>query len=116
MTWRRVLFVVVLLATLAAALLPGPLAPDLGAGDKINHIIAFVTLTIIAAAAWPSARLWQIGVSMSAFGAAIEGLQALPAIARDAEWADWYADTTAAVVALIAVAVVRRLRATSSGA
>ena len=38
---------------------------------------------------------------MSAFGAAIEGLQALPVIARDAEWADWYADTAAAVVALL---------------
>ncbi len=116
MTWCRALFAVTLFATLAAALLPGSQVPDLGAGDKINHIAAFVTLSIIAAAAWPYARLWQIGILMSAFGAVIEGLQALPIIARDAEWADWYADTLAAIVALTIVAVVRQLRAISSGA
>jgi hypothetical protein len=116
MTWRRWLFAVALLGTLIAALLPGSQAPDLGAGDKINHIVAFVTLAVIAAAAWPRARLWQIGGVLSAFGGAIEGLQALPAIARDAEWADWVADTTAVVVALVVVAAIRWLRATSSGA
>ena len=114
MTWPRGLFVAVLLFTLAAALAPNAQAPDLGHGDKVNHIAAFVTLSVMAAWAWPAARLWRIGVVMSAFGAAIEGLQAIPFIARDAEWADWYADTAAAAAALLAVAAWRALRRPTS--
>ena len=114
MTWRRWLFVAVLLFTLAAALAPNAEAPDLGHGDKVNHIAAFVTLSVMAAWAWPRARLWRIGGAMSAFGATIEGLQALPVVARDAEWADWYADTAAAGAALLAVAAWRALRRPAS--
>ena len=114
MTWRRWLFVAVLLFTLAAALAPNARAPDLGHGDKVNHVAAFVTLGIMAAWAWPRAPLWRIAVLLSAFGATIEGLQALPIIARDAEWSDWYADTAAAAMALVTVALVRRF--TSSAA
>lgn len=109
MTWRHGLFVLVLLGVLIAALLPGPQAPDFGAGDKINHIAAFVTLAVMAAWAWPHARLALIALALSAFGGAIEGLQALPAIARDAEWADWLADSAAVAAVLLIVAVVRRL-------
>ncbi len=114
MTWHRRLFVAVLLFTLAAALAPNAEAPDLGHGDKVNHMAAFVTLSVIAAWAWPRARLWTIGIAMSAFGASIEGLQAIPLVARDAEWADWYADTAAAAVALLAVAAWRWLRRPTS--
>lgn len=114
MTSRRWLFVAVLLFTLAAALVPDAQAPDLGHGDKVNHMAAFGTLSVMAAWAWPTARLCRIAVAMSAFGAVIEGLQALPSIARDAEWADWGADTAAAVVALLAVAAWRALRRPAS--
>ena len=114
MTWRRWLFAAVLLFTLGAALVPNAAAPDLGDGDKVNHIAAFVTLSVAAAWAWPRTRLSTIAVAISAFGAAIEGLQAIPFIARDAEWADWYADTAAAVVALAVIALIRWLVPTSS--
>jgi VanZ family protein len=115
MTWRRWLFAAVVPFTLGAALAPNAVAPDFGHGDKVNHIAAFVTLGFLAAWAWPHARLWHVAIALSAFGAGIEGLQAIPFIARDAEWADWYADTAAAVVALLIVAAVRRLtRPTSS--
>jgi hypothetical protein len=114
MTWRRWLFVAVLVFTLAAALAPNGDAPDLGLGDKVNHIAAFVTLSIMAAWAWPRARLWWIGVALSALGATIEGLQALPLIARDAEWADWYADTMAVVFTLLLVAAWRWMRRSTS--
>ncbi len=114
MTWRRWLFGAVLLLTLVAALAPNAEAPDLGHGDKVNHIAAFVTLTLLAGWAWPRARLATILVTLSAFGGAIEGLQALPVIARDAEWADWYADTAAVAVALVIVAAWRWLRRPTS--
>jgi len=110
MTWRRVLFAIVWLFTLAAALAPARHAPTLGMSDKVNHIAAFLTLAVFAAWAWPRARLIVVAIALSAFGAAIEGLQALPVIARDAEWADWFADTAAVTVALLAVHVVRSVR------
>lgn len=110
MTWQRWLFVAVLLLTLAAALVPNPAAPDLGHGDKINHMAAFVTLSVMAAWAWPAVPLWTLGVALSALGGTIEGLQAIPVIARDAEWADWYADTAAVVVTLLLVAAWRFAR------
>ncbi len=107
MTWRRWLFTAVLLFTLFAALGPNTAVPDLGHGDKVNHVTAFVTLGLLAAWAWPRAALWRIGVALSALGALIEALQALPLVARDAEWADWYADTAAVAAALLIAAVVR---------
>ncbi len=115
MTWRRWLFVAVLLFTLGAALAPNAVAPDFGHGDKVNHIAAFLALAFLAAWAWPHARLWRVAVALSAFGAAIEGLQAIPLVGRDAEWADWGADTAAAAVALAVVALIRFVtRPTSS--
>lgn len=112
MTFRlpRVIFAVTLIFTLVAAFLPAADAPTLGGSDKLNHIAAFVTLSLLAAWAWPRIRPWRIALAMSAVGGLIEVVQAIPYIARDAEWADWYADTFAAVVALAIVAAVRRVR------
>jgi VanZ family protein len=107
----RIIFVVTLIGTMVAALLPNNEAPDLGGGDKLNHIAAFVTLSIVAAWAWPRAALWRIALWLSALGGLIEILQAIPFIARDAEWADWYADTAAAVITLAVVWAVRRVLA-----
>lgn len=108
--WPRVIFAVTLIGTLVAAFLPAASAPTLGGSDKLNHIAAFITLSALAAWAWPRARLWWIAVLMSTIGGMIELVQAMPIVARDAEWADWYADTFAAVVALAIVAVLRRVR------
>lgn len=114
MTWRRWLFAAVLAFTLAAALVPNAEAPDLGHGDKVNHIAAFATLALLAAWAWPRTAPWRIALLLSAFGGAIEGLQALPFIGRDAEWADWAADTAAALAVLAVVVLVRRLSASAA--
>lgn len=106
---RRAIFAVALVGTLIAATLPGTYAPTLGASDKINHMAAFVVLSALAAWAWPRAKLPAIAIAMSAFGALIELIQALPFIGRDAEVADWVADTAALAVTLAVVAIVRRL-------
>lgn len=106
----RVIFFVTLIGTLLAAFLPDADAPTLGGSDKLNHIAAFVTLSVLAAWAWPRTRLWRIAVAMSAIGGMIELVQAIPFIARDAEWADWYADSTAAVAALAVVAAFREVQ------
>jgi len=106
---RRFVFALVLAGTVVAALLPGSVAPDLGDGDKVNHIIAFITLSMAAAWAWPRAGLWRVALWLSAFGGLIEILQAIPFIARDAEWRDWVADTAAAVITLTVVWILRAL-------
>ncbi len=105
----RVAFAIVLVFTMVAALLPNATAPDFGDGDKVNHIAAFTTLSIMAAWAWQRTALWRIGLWLSALGALIEGLQAIPFIARDAEWDDWIADTAAVIIALSIVWLLRRL-------
>ncbi len=105
----RIIFAGVLIGTFIAAILPNAEAPDFGDGDKVNHIAAFITLSLAAAWAWPRTRLWRIGLWLSALGGLIELVQAIPIVARDAEWGDWIADTVAAVVALTIVGMLRRL-------
>lgn len=104
----RLIFLVALAGTLVAAILPDAEAPTLGGSDKLNHIAAFITLSMLAAWAWPRVPLWRIGLVMSALGGMIELIQAIPIIARDAEWADWYADTAAVTITMIIVAAFRR--------
>ena len=104
----RVIFLMALVGTLVAAILPDAEAPTLGGSDKLNHIAAFITLSMLAAWAWPRVQLWRIGLVMSALGGIIELVQAIPIIARDAEWADGYADTAAVTITLIIVAALRR--------
>ncbi|QYE35704.1 MULTISPECIES: teicoplanin resistance protein VanZ [Sphingosinicellaceae] len=105
----RVIFAVILIGTFIAAILPNAEAPDFGDGDKINHIAAFITLSLAAAWAWPRTKLWRIALWLSALGGLIEIVQAIPFIGRDAEWGDWIADTVATVVTLTVIWVLRRL-------
>jgi hypothetical protein len=73
-------------------------------------MIAFATLAALAAAGW-RARGWPaIFLGLAAFGGFIEIAQAIPALHRDSEWLDWFADM-AATLASLAVArgvVLRR--------
>ena len=105
----QMIFLVALIGTLIAAFLPDADAPTLGGSDKANHIAAFITLSILAAWAWPRVPLWRIGLVMSALGGMIELVQAIPIIARDAEWADWYTDTVASTTTLAIITLFRRI-------
>jgi len=107
----RVVFALALLFTMVMALLPHP--PKLALdefGDKFHHILAFVTLSILASLAFPAARLPRIGERLSFLGALIEVLQSIPALHRDCDIRDWLADTIAIAIVLIIVAQVRRRR------
>jgi len=83
------------------AIIPGKDAINLSAWDKMNHMIAFFTITFLARAAYPRIPIFRLFVMMAAFGAFIELSQALSFIGRDAEWDDWLADMIATLVALI---------------
>lgn len=84
----------------ALAIMPSSQAPDLGAGDKINHIAAFLTLTLLGRSAYRFEPGWRLGVGLSLFGALIEFTQAIPILNRDASLWDWAADSAAICVVL----------------
>jgi VanZ family protein len=75
--------------------------------DKIQHIIAFTVLSGLAGASYRTSALLAIGIRLSAFGALIEIVQAVPALHRDSSALDWLADTGAVLVVLIIVAFAR---------
>ena len=89
------------------AVLPQP--PELPGepGDKIQHIVAFATLAILGSFAFPRTALLQLLLRLSLFGAAIEVVQAFPALHRDSDPLDWIADTAAVAVILLIVRWVR---------
>lgn len=102
------LFTLVCITTLLAALLP--IARDFPGqfGDKIQHATAFIVLTVLAALAFPAVRPAPLILSMAGLGAAIELLQLLPVVHRDAEMADWVTDCAAILVAAPMAALARR--------
>lgn len=92
----------------AIAIMPYDEAPDLGAGDKINHIAAFLTLTLLGRGAWRRDPAWRLGLGLSLFGALIELTQAIPILNRDASIRDWAADSAAVIVMLAILHVLDR--------
>lgn len=91
---------------LVMALLPKP--PELPGepGDKVQHMMAFATLGALAAAGWRARTIVVLFAALAAFGGTIELLQAIPVLYRDSQWADWFADMAAALIALWAVRTV----------
>jgi VanZ family protein len=106
--WAATLF------TFVMAELPHPPSVPLEPSDKVQHIAAFLTLTALAAAAYPRAALWKIALGLAAFGALIEVVQAIPALHRDSDVNDWLADVAAVAGMCVPAALLRR-RASRSG-
>ena len=103
----RVAFCFALVFAVTMALLPHP--PQVPGGDKYQHMAAFGTLTVLAAAGWPRAELLRIGERLSFLGALIEVIQSIPALHRDCDVMDWIADT-AIVIGVVSVVWMSRLR------
>lgn len=95
------------LVALVMALLPKP--PDLpfDPSDKLQHAAAFMTLAVLAAIAYPKTSLVKIGTALVVFGAAIEFLQLIPALRRDAQLSDWIVDSVAIIAVLAIVGLLR---------
>lgn len=108
----RLLFWIMLAFALAKALVLPPKAFRLFHWDKAEHFAAFYVLTVLALAAFPRRPLAWIVVTLSALGAGIEVVQALPIVARDSDAWDWMADTLAIGAAVLPLyALQSRLRA-----
>ncbi|MFT4026977.1 MAG: VanZ family protein [Novosphingobium sp.] len=97
--FMQVAFVLACLFAVVMALLPKP--PKLPTdrwGDKVEHVIAFSTLALLAALAFPRMPRWRVIERLSFLGALIEVFQSIPALGRDCDVRDWIADTVAVIV------------------
>ena len=83
-----------------------PYVPDIpgNPSDKIQHIAAFITLSVLGAWAFPGLSLIQLLLRLSLFGASIELVQAIPVLHRDSDPLDWIADTIACIIVLGVIA------------
>mgnify|MGYP001806520030 CR=1 FL=1 len=109
-TLWRFLLAVALTGAITMALLPKPPSVPIDS-DKLQHMLAFGTLTLLAVLAYPRTPLHRIGERMSFLGAMIEVLQSIPSLHRDCDIMDWIADTAIIVAVLLIAAIVRRGRA-----
>lgn len=110
-TMIRLLRVALYLAALFAlvmALLPHPPHFPGPQNDKFQHTLAFATLAALAGFAYPRRSLWPIFFVLSAFGAMIEILQAIPVLHRDTQLSDLVTDMLAAGAVLLLHAAWRR--------
>ena len=101
----RVLFVLALILSVTMALVPvPPKLPIDRFGDKVEHMLAFATLSGLAALAFPDSSPWRRIEHLSFIGALIEVFQAIPALHRDCDFRDWIADTIAVMVVTLVIA------------
>ncbi|AAV89768.1 teicoplanin resistance protein VanZ [Zymomonas mobilis subsp. mobilis ZM4 = ATCC 31821] len=107
-SYIKVVFWLTLFTAYVLAILPAPDTIHLAPSDKIDHIIAFLTLTILAALAWQKTPSFKIAIGLGLFGALIELTQAIPFIHRDAELADWLADISAVFFVLLVRNAIKR--------
>lgn len=106
----RILMWAAIFVAVTMALLPHPPSlPIDGYGDKFEHMLAFATITLLAAVAYPEVSLPRMAEHLSFLGALIEVGQSIPALNRDCDIFDWVADTTAIVAVLCLYALVRWL-------
>jgi VanZ family protein len=87
--WTAVVF------TFVCAVAPVPDRLMMADQDRIEHFIAFFTLTLLAVAAYPRRALAVTGMKLLAFGTVIEIVQALPIVGREGDLADLLADGAA---------------------
>jgi VanZ family protein len=89
------------------ATLPQPMI-ELSSSDKVQHMAAFLVLTLLGSAAYRGVSRVGLMLAMIAFGAAIEVAQMVPQLHRDAEWSDWLADVLAVLLGLALAHLVER--------
>jgi VanZ family protein len=111
--WRasrtvRALFWATAAFAFVMAVLPHPPQVPGEPNDKVQHITAFATLALLGSFAYPATALISLLIRLSLFGAAIEVVQAIPALHRDSDVWDWAADTVAVIVVLLLVRFWRK--------
>jgi hypothetical protein len=105
----RILFWSAMAFAIVMAVLPHP--PEIiEASDKLQHMAAFGTLTLLAAAAYPGTELLRVAERLTLVGAVIEVVQSIPSLHRDCDIKDLLADVAAIASAMIIVLLYRQIR------
>lgn len=100
---RRLLFWAAAIFAFVMAVIPHPPEIPGEPSDKIQHVMAFATLSVLGAWAYARMPLLRLLAGLALFGALIEAIQAIPILHRDSEFLDWAADTFAVSVVLLVV-------------
>ena len=102
-------FWISLAGAVTLALLPHPPhVPELN--DKAQHMLAFGTMALLGAFAFPRFPKVHLAERLSFLGALVEVLQAIPALHRDCDIRDWIADTVAIIAVLILLEMFKPAR------
>ncbi len=112
-TILRLAFWLLLGIILALSLMPSEDAPTVFADDKLNHILAFFTLSLMARLLWPQARLAILFVLLTLLGGGIELLQLAMGFGREADWMDFAADIVAIVLGMLAGNALGKIKSKS---
>jgi hypothetical protein len=91
------------------AILPHP--PTIRVWDKLQHMVAFLVITLLGCAAYPRFSRLKLLLALVAFGGFIEVVQAIPVIHRDTDWHDWLADIIAITLAFAGYLAAHRILA-----
>ena len=106
--WRAA-FVISVLAIGFLATTDNPYPVPSSSNDKINHVIAFLELTILTRLAWPELRAFWFVPALLGFGLGIEIIQAnLPY--REFSLVDLAADGAGIAIGLLPWPGIRRVR------
>ena len=107
----RALFWLAITFAVTMAVLPHPPRGPLDRfGDKVEHIVAFAVLALLANLGFRATPRRLLVERLSFLGAAIEVVQSIPALHRDCDVRDWLADTAAIVVVTLAFAALAARR------
>lgn len=96
----RIALVLSILAILWLATTSNPYPMPSSPSDKVNHIIAFVELTLLARLGWPGRQVFLYAIPLLAFGLALELIQS-PLDHRDFSWSDLAADAAGIAFGLL---------------
>ena len=107
--FAKPLFWAALIFAYVAAIMPAAEAPQISTNDKVEHMVAFLTLAILHRLAYPAAGWLRTWLLLAGFGALIEFTQAIPMLHRDGNVADWIADVIALSAGILLVAGAARL-------
>lgn len=105
----RVALIVSALAILYLATTSDPYPVPSAPSDKINHLIAFFELTVLARLGWPRARILPVVLAVASYGVGIEVLQS-QLDHREFSVADMVADAAGIALGLICWPVIQGLQ------
>ena len=105
----RAFFWLLLSTILIISQMPAADAPAVFADDKLNHILAFFTSSLMARLLWARTHAAILFGLLMLFGGGIELLQWAMGFGRDADWLDFAADIVAIAVGLLAGKALQRV-------